>query len=91
MRKLSFSFWAGLLFILGGVVIAITSDFFAAVPSLTFGVSLLLLQPPSATVKAGDKRQFWGMKLTSRNIAALVFLVVSVVTFGVATWGDFAK
>ena len=108
MRKLSLTFWFGLLFIGGGVVLAITGNYASAVASITFGIALVLLGPesmmkqPKGVEKAPDgksqppekgprKKELWGIELTTRNAAALVFLAASVITFAITTWSDFAK
>ena len=97
-RNINLSLWAGFIFIIIGIVTAITKDFLAAVAALALGVSLLLLEPPlttgrsdETTDRSDDRGQFWGIKLTSRNIVALMLLAVAVVAFMAVMWGDFAE
>jgi hypothetical protein len=97
-RNINISLWAGFIFIIIGIATALTKEFLAAVSALALGVSLLLLEPPLTTGKtdeptdrSDDKGQFWGIKLTSRNIVALMLLAVAVVAFMAVMWGDFAE
>ena len=97
-RNINLSLWAGFFFIIIGIVTAIAKDFLAAVAALCLGVSLVLLHPPlttgrtdETTDKSDDRGEFWGIKLTSRNIVALILLAVAVVTFLAVIWGDFAE
>ena len=97
-RNINISLWAGFIFVIIGIATAIAKDFLAAVAALALGVSLLLLEPPLTTGKSGettdrsdDRGQIWGIKLTSRNIVALIFLAVAVVTFMAVIWSDFVK
>jgi len=90
-RNINLSLWAGFIFIIIGIVTAIAKDFLAAIAALALGVSLLLLEPPLTTGKSDDRGQIWGIKLTSRNIVALIFLAVAVVTFMAVIWGDFVE
>ena len=98
MKEWNLSLWVGVLFVIIGIVTAVAEEFLAAVSSIALGVSLLLLDPPMTlgrservVDKSDDSRQIWGLKLTPRNIVALVFLAVSVVTFLAVISGDFSK
>ena len=97
-RNINLSLWAGFIFIMIGVATAINKDFLAAVSALALGMSLLLLEPPltigksdETTDRSDDEGQLWGIKLTSRNIVALMLFAVSVVTFISVMWSDFSE
>jgi len=97
-RNINLSLWAGFFFIIIGIVTAIAKDFLAAVGALALGVALVLLHPPLTTGKtdeptdiSDDRGQFWGIKLTFRNIVALILLAVAVITFLTVMWGDFSE
>lgn len=97
-QNINLSLWAGLIFIIIGIVTAIVEDFLAAVAALALGVSLLLLEPPLTTGKSDettdrsdDRGQIWGIKLTYRNSVALILLAVAVITFMSVVWGDFSE
>jgi len=47
MRKLGLTFWFGLLFIGGGLILVVTENYSPAVASITFGIALVLLGPES--------------------------------------------
>ncbi len=101
--NINISLWAGLFLCIVGIITAIAKEFLPAIALIALGVSLLLMEPPMTTGRPretidrpekaidrqDDRGAIWGMKLTSRNIVAFVFLAVSVVTFLMVGWVDF--